>query len=140
VCVNMLRCEEDILCLGVVLSNMCENCKICVCSEVDTCMELLCMCRKKYIYIYARSDLCICTIGDVSITHRNMNMCDNQMKYTCIPCKNKNTYVVKYVYMCVHILSLQNTHVDILEGVRLSGSLLSHFHPTFVPRGTCLKK
>jgi hypothetical protein len=48
-----------------------------------------------YIYIYAGPDLRICTICDVSIIYRNMNMCDNQMMYTCIPYKYKNTYVVK---------------------------------------------
>jgi hypothetical protein len=46
-----------------------------VCSEVDMCMELLCMCRKKYIYIYiyiymqdqiyvyVRSVMCLLYIG-----------------------------------------------------------------------------
>jgi hypothetical protein len=73
-------------------------------SEAEMCMEFLCMCKYIYIYIYiyiyGGPNLCICTIGDVSIIYKNLNLCDDQMMYMYIPYKYKNTYVVKHVNMC----------------------------------------
>jgi hypothetical protein len=67
-------------------------------SEAEMCMEFLCMCV--CVYIYRGPNLCICTIYDVSIIYKNMNLCDDQMMYMYIPHKYKNTYVVKHMYMC----------------------------------------
>jgi hypothetical protein len=129
-------CEEGILCLCVVLSNMCENdsykrwhgcildimryvcCWITrVYSEAEMCMEFLCMCKYIYIYIYIyMEDQIYAYVQSVMcLLYIRTWICVMIKWCICIFPINIKIHMLLNMWIFVNILSSQNTYMSILE-------------------------